>query len=143
MEQLVLTLQQAMQPDDAVRKPAEAALKQFENSPGYLQALAGIMGTAGGDVNVRMMAVICAKNVVSRCWKPRGHQSARMVTDEEKQQLRAMLVEPQRYEEAVPLVAAQFAMLVARRLPILPHGIDGDDNRVEPIIARILREVRA
>jgi hypothetical protein len=35
----------------------------------------------------------------------------------------------------------QYAMLVARRLPLLPHGIDGGDTRVEPIVARILREV--
>jgi hypothetical protein len=112
-QQLVLTLQQAMSPTDSVRKPAEETLKQFENSPGYLEALAGIMGTSGGEVNVRIMATICAKNVVERCWKSRS-QHIRTVTDEEKQQLRTALLEPQRYDEAAPLVASQFSMLVAK-----------------------------
>jgi hypothetical protein len=112
-QQLVLTLQQAMSPNDSVRKPAEETLKTFENSPGYLEALTAIMGTSGGEVNVRIMATICAKNVVERCWKSRS-KHVRIVTDEEKQKLRATLLEPQRYEETAPLVASQFAMLVAK-----------------------------
>ena len=66
-------IEQALHVDDAVRKPADAALRQCEQVPGFVDVLCEIVARGDAfDVQGRLMAVICLKNAVQRTWRPRG-----------------------------------------------------------------------
>ena len=89
-EALYSLIGMSMQADDGVRKPAEEALRRCEDLPGFLDALLAIVVRADAAPQARLMAVICLKNLVTRCWKARGR--ARGMSAEERARLKAFVL---------------------------------------------------
>ena len=57
-------------PDPSMRKPAEAKITELECKPGFLDALhAASLPNSGLDDGMRVLAIICVKNIVTRHWR--------------------------------------------------------------------------
>ena len=86
-------IEQALHVDDAVRKPADAALRQCEQVPGFVDVLCEIVARGDAfDVQGRLMAVICLKNAVQRTWRPRGRTDVRVISADERARLKAFVL---------------------------------------------------
>ena len=93
-----------------VRKPAEEALSNVGNSPGFVQAILGIIANSANDADLRLVAIICLKRTLKSHWKPRKAGVYGLGEDEKaglKQWLLGHVEEPERK------VAVQLAVVVA------------------------------
>eukprot|EP00741_Cyanophora_paradoxa_P012574 tig00020614_g12150.t1 len=102
-------LQQALSPQENVRKPAEASLAQSEQLPGFSSCLLEICANRTANTDVRWLAVVCLKNTIGRIWRRRA--SAEM-SDEEKAHLKARML--QLFDEEHQQIAVQLALVVAK-----------------------------
>jgi hypothetical protein len=104
---LIATLQNATSPQDNVRKPATATLKQLESRPGFASLLL-LLTSSSPEINISInqFAAIQLKNVVSRNWR-RGH-----IQDDERESLKQNLL--QRLNEPNPHVAEQLLVVIAK-----------------------------
>ena len=108
-------IEQALHVDDAVRKPADAALRQCEQIVGFVDVLCDIV--ARGDTfdwQGRLMAVICLKNAVQRTWRPRGRADVRTVSVDERARLKAFMLSEAVMHEGNRQVAVQLAVLCSK-----------------------------
>ncbi|KAK8972697.1 hypothetical protein V6N11_012892 [Hibiscus sabdariffa] len=66
-------LVKSMARDESVRKPAEAALLQFERVPGFCFCLVEVITTksSASHVDIRLMASVYLKNCINRHWRQR------------------------------------------------------------------------
>ena len=86
-------IEQTLHVEDAVRKPAESALRQCEQIAGYIDVLLDIVTRVDTfDARGRLMAVICLKNAVQRMWRPRGRTDVRVVSADERARLKAFVL---------------------------------------------------
>lgn len=76
----------------AAQEEAMRGLQSFESQPLFVSSLVAIL-QAGADMNAKMLAMICLKNVVHRQWVQRG-SSRYVVSQEEKLLLREYLLGP-------------------------------------------------
>ena len=67
-----------------VRKPAEEKLRIYETQSGFANALLGVVGSEHVQASVRLLAIICLKNVVHRQWRKAINNQQNMITKEEK-----------------------------------------------------------
>ena len=67
-----------------VRKPAEEKLRIYETQSGFANALLGVVGSEHIQTSVRLLAIICLKNVVHRQWRKAVNNQQNMITKEEK-----------------------------------------------------------
>jgi len=84
-QQVLLCLQQTLSPTDAVRKQAEAQLKQFDKVPGYPVVLLKIVSTAQVDLTLRQSAAIALKKLTRNNWSDKSAAVSNL--DEEDEQL--------------------------------------------------------
>ncbi|KAK4731152.1 hypothetical protein R3W88_024140 [Solanum pinnatisectum] len=78
--------------EQSVRKPAEAALAQSENRPGFCSCLMEVITAKdlASQVDVRLMASVCFKNSINRYWRNRRDSTG--ISNEEKLHLRQKLL---------------------------------------------------
>ena len=108
-------IEQALHVDDAVRKPADAALRQCEQVPGFVDVLCEIVARGDAfDVQGRLMAVICLKNAVQRTWRPRGRTDVRVISADERARLKAFVLSETAMREGNRQVAVQLAVLCSK-----------------------------
>lgn len=103
-------LQASMAGADEIRKPAEAALVEYANVGGFLDAILRVFCDPSFDVNLRLASVICLKRTLHIHWKPRK-ASVYGITDAEKNSLKAFLLSHN--EEPVRKLAVQLSVVVA------------------------------
>ncbi|KAJ4793099.1 Importin-11 [Rhynchospora pubera] len=98
--------------DVAIRQPAEAALSQCENRPGFCSCLLEIItkGGAAGREDVRLLASVYFKNSISRYWRQRRDSLG--ISNEEKIHLRKNLLLHIREENTQ--IAHVLAVLVSK-----------------------------
>ncbi|GMI71431.1 hypothetical protein like AT3G08960 [Hibiscus trionum] len=84
-------LAKSMFRDESVRKPAEAALLQFERSHGFCSCLVELITMKGlaSHVSIRLMASVYLKNCIDRYWRKR--RDSRGIRSTEKLHLRKKL----------------------------------------------------
>ncbi|KAK3006384.1 hypothetical protein RJ639_016598 [Escallonia herrerae] len=97
--------------DESVRKPAEAALAQSENRPGFCSCLMEVITAKDlvSQVDVRLLASVYFKNSVSRYWRNRRESSG--ISSEEKIHLKQKLLSHLREEN--PQVTFADVMYIA------------------------------
>eukprot|EP01112_Ceratiomyxa_fruticulosa_P019104 TRINITY_DN619_c0_g2_i1.p1 TRINITY_DN619_c0_g2~~TRINITY_DN619_c0_g2_i1.p1 ORF type:complete len:1013 (-),score=185.85 TRINITY_DN619_c0_g2_i1:47-3085(-) len=106
---LVQVLTQAMDPTPSIRKPAEEMLVQLETRPLVCSLLYEIIANKSIDPNVRLMAVVCFKNLAHKFWRTRAPGA---VSEEEKDAIRPkllLLLNEERYQ-----LALQISILLGR-----------------------------
>ncbi|XP_008792739.1 importin-11 isoform X2 [Phoenix dactylifera] len=105
-------LSNALCSDENLRKPAEAALAQCENRPGFCSCLLEII--AARDLacreDVRLLASVYFKNSISRYWRHRRDSPG--ISNEEKIHLRKKLLSHIREENTQ--IANQLAVLLSK-----------------------------
>lgn len=105
-------LENALSQDEALRKPAEAALASCESRPGFCSLLLEIM--ASKDISVqssaRWLASVYFKNSINRYWRLRRDSVG--VSDTEKSYLRSKLLELIREENSQ--IAVQLALVISK-----------------------------
>ncbi|KAE8697696.1 ARM repeat superfamily protein isoform 2 [Hibiscus syriacus] len=84
-------LAKAMDRDESVRKPAEAALFRIERMPGFYSCLMEVitMKSSASRVEVRLMACVYLKNRIDRFWRQRRDSPG--ISNNEKLHLRKKL----------------------------------------------------
>ncbi|XP_049390364.1 uncharacterized protein LOC125854822 [Solanum stenotomum] len=84
--------------EQSVRKPAEAALAQSENRPGFCSCLVEVITAKdlASQVDVRLMASVYFKNSINRYWRNRRDSTG--ISNEEKLHLRQKLLSHLREE---------------------------------------------
>ncbi|KAG5584745.1 hypothetical protein H5410_045179 [Solanum commersonii] len=84
--------------EQSVRKPAEAALAQSENRPGFCSCLMEVITAKdlASQVDVRLMASVYFKNSINRYWRNRRDSTG--ISNEEKLHLRQKLLSHLREE---------------------------------------------
>ncbi|KAH0637920.1 importin-11 [Solanum tuberosum] len=84
--------------EQSVRKPAEAALAQSENRPGFCSCLMEVITAKdlASQVDVRLMASVYFKNSINRYWRSRRDSTG--ISNEEKLHLRQKLLSHLREE---------------------------------------------
>jgi hypothetical protein len=87
------TLENACCQDAAQQQAAMKALHAFESENGFVSALIEILRSGIQEIKTdcRLLAAICLKNVVSRCWKTRG-ANTREIMQNEKAALKSFLL---------------------------------------------------
>ncbi|KAK8359856.1 hypothetical protein V6Z12_A04G123700 [Gossypium hirsutum] len=95
---LYTLLVNSMSQDESVRKPAEAALSQSENRPGFCSCLMEVITAKDlvSQVDIRLMASVYFKNSINRYWRKRRDSSG--ISSEEKQHLKQKLLSHLREE---------------------------------------------
>jgi hypothetical protein len=119
-----------------VRKPAEEALTDAGNSPGFIQALLAIIANTANDADLRLSAIICLKRTLKSHWKPRKAGVYGLGDDEKaglKQWLLGHVEEPERK------VAVQLAVVVA---DIARRDWPGDWEPLFPSLLATIHSVR-
>uniref|UniRef100_A0A0E0LQ50 Importin N-terminal domain-containing protein n=1 Tax=Oryza punctata TaxID=4537 RepID=A0A0E0LQ50_ORYPU len=98
--------------DEAVRRPAEAALAQCEARPGFCSCLLEIISARGLACreDVRLLATVYFKNSISRYWRHRRDSYG--ISNEEKDHLRKNLLVNIREENSQ--IALQLAVLISK-----------------------------
>lgn len=93
LDDLVYALHCALQHDEAMRRPYEAALSQWEGCAGFASALFHLYASPPPQLAQpeRLLAVLCLKNAVARRWHShREDESA--IADGEKEIIRTGLL---------------------------------------------------
>lgn len=105
-------LENALSQDEALRRPAEAALAACESRPGFCSLLLEIMAAKGMNVqsSARWLASVYFKNSISRYWRLRRDSTG--VSDTEKSYLRSKLLELLREENNQ--IAVQLALVISK-----------------------------
>uniref|UniRef100_A0A6N2KNT6 Importin N-terminal domain-containing protein n=1 Tax=Salix viminalis TaxID=40686 RepID=A0A6N2KNT6_SALVM len=105
-------LTNSMSGDESVRKPAEAALSQFESRPGFCSCLMEVITAAdlASQVDVRLLASVYFKNSINRYWRNRRDSAA--ISSEEKNHLRQKLLSHLREEN--DKIAGLLAVLISK-----------------------------
>ncbi|KAK8518167.1 hypothetical protein V6N12_017325 [Hibiscus sabdariffa] len=105
-------LAKSMVRDESVRKPAEAALLQFERMPGFCSCLADVITMKGlaSHVDIRLMASVYLKNSINRHWRQR--RDSPVICSKEKLHLRRKLVLHLREENYQ--IAQMLAVLISK-----------------------------
>ena len=104
---LMAVLHNAMSPDDNLRKPATATLKQFEQIPGFISLLLLISSPSQNiPVPINQFAAIQLKNVIGRNWR-RGN-----IQENERISIKQNLL--QRLNETNSQVAEQLLVIVSK-----------------------------
>ena len=62
---LLAALHAALSPDAAVRRPAEEALRSWEQAPGFVTALWRVVSAAEADETLRWLALTCLKHAAA------------------------------------------------------------------------------
>ncbi|CAI0413047.1 unnamed protein product [Linum tenue] len=104
-------LANSMSGDESVRKPAEAALSQSENRPGFCSCLMEVITAKDlvSQVDVRLMATVYFKNSINRYWRSRRDSG---ISIEEKTHLRQKLLSHLREEDYK--IAMMLAVLISK-----------------------------
>ncbi|KAJ3682843.1 hypothetical protein LUZ60_013070 [Juncus effusus] len=102
----------SLSPDESTRKPAESALSQCENRPGFCSCLLEIIAARAlaGREDVRLLASVYFKNSINRYWRQRRDSSG--ISNEEKIHLRKNLLLHIREENTQ--IALQMAVLISK-----------------------------
>ncbi|KAL9230690.1 hypothetical protein vseg_006007 [Gypsophila vaccaria] len=148
-------LSNSLSADIAVRKPAETALSQSENRPGFCSCLLEVITAAdlAAQVDVRMMATVYFKNSINRYW--RNRRDSMGISSEEKKYLRQKLLSYLREEnDKIALMLAVLISKIARfdypkewpeLLSALAQQLQSADvllsHRIFLILFRILKEL--
>ncbi|KAK9699161.1 hypothetical protein RND81_08G156900 [Saponaria officinalis] len=105
-------LTNSLSADIAVRKPAETALSQSENRPGFCSCLMEVITAKdlAAQVDVRMMATVYFKNSINRYW--RNRRDSMGISSEEKKYLRQKLLSHLREEN--DKIALMLAVLISK-----------------------------
>ncbi|CAM6098378.1 unnamed protein product [Calypogeia fissa] len=105
-------LQNALNQDQSIQKPAEATLAACENRPGFCSCLLGIIASRDLEKqsDARWLASVYFKNSINRYWRIRRDSPG--ISDAEKPYLRRTLLELIREEDNK--VAVQLALLIAK-----------------------------
>ncbi|GMH26512.1 hypothetical protein Nepgr_028355 [Nepenthes gracilis] len=101
--------------DESIRKPAEAALSQFESRPGFCSCLMEVITARdlAAQVDVRQMATVYFKNSINRYWRCRRDSMG--ISHEEKIHLRHKLLSHLREENyKIALMLAVLFSKIAR-----------------------------
>ncbi|WOH01993.1 hypothetical protein DCAR_0521380 [Daucus carota subsp. sativus] len=148
-------LSNSLSGDDSLRKPAEAALSQSENRPGFCFCLLEVITASdlAAQADVRLLASVYFKNSVSRYWRTRRDSSG--ISTEEKLHLRQKLLSHLREENYQ--IAVTLAVLISKIARIdypkewpelfstLSHQIQSADvltsHRIFMILFRTLKEL--
>ncbi|PIA28651.1 hypothetical protein AQUCO_06800076v1 [Aquilegia coerulea] len=98
--------------DETLRKPAEAALSQSENRPGFSSCLMEIITSKdlASQADVRLIASVYFKNSVNRYWRNRRDSTG--ISNEEKIHLRQKLLSHLREENYQ--IALQLAVIISK-----------------------------
>ncbi|CAI9097268.1 OLC1v1033653C1 [Oldenlandia corymbosa var. corymbosa] len=98
--------------DESVRKPAETALAQSENRPGFCSCLMEVITAQdlASQADVRLMASVYFKNSINRYWRNRRDSSG--ISNEEKIHLRQKLLSHLREEN--DQIALTLAVLISK-----------------------------
>ncbi|TYH77601.1 hypothetical protein ES332_D04G165200v1 [Gossypium tomentosum] len=109
---LYTLLVNSMSQDESVRKPAEAALSQSENRPGFCSCLMEVITAKDlvSQVDIRLMASVYFKNSINRYWRKRRDSSG--ISSEEKQHLKQKLLSHLREENNQ--IAQMLAVLISK-----------------------------
>ncbi|TYI33363.1 hypothetical protein ES332_A04G127800v1 [Gossypium tomentosum] len=109
---LYTLLVNSMTQDESVRKPAEAALSQSENRPGFCSCLMEVITAKDlvSQVDIRLMASVYFKNSINRYWRKRRDSSG--ISSEEKQHLKQKLLSHLREENNQ--IAQMLAVLISK-----------------------------
>ncbi|XP_059305334.1 uncharacterized protein LOC132056940 isoform X1 [Lycium ferocissimum] len=91
-------LTNSLSAEQTIRKPAETALAQSENRPGFCSCLMEVITAKDlvTQVDVRLMASVYFKNSINRYWRSRRDSSG--ISNEEKSHLRQKLLSHLREE---------------------------------------------
>lgn len=105
-------LANSMSGDERVRKPAEAALGEFESRPGFCSCLMEVITAKdlASQVDVRLMASVYFKNSVNRYWRTRRDTPG--ISADEKAHLRQKLLSHLREENYQ--IAVMLAVLISK-----------------------------
>nr|XP_009380704.1 PREDICTED: importin-11 isoform X1 [Musa acuminata subsp. malaccensis] len=105
-------LSNALSLDESARKPAESALAQCENRPGFCSCLLEIVAArdSGCRDDVRLLASVYFKNSITRYWRHRRDTTG--ISNDEKNHIRKKLLLHLREENTQ--IALQLAVLVAK-----------------------------
>ncbi|XAR68794.1 hypothetical protein NMG60_11000162 [Bertholletia excelsa] len=98
--------------DENLRKPAEAALAQSENRPGFCSCLMEVITAKNlaSQIDVRLLASVYFKNTINRYWRNRRDSSG--ITNDEKIHLRQKLLSHLREENYQ--IALTLAVLISK-----------------------------
>ncbi|XP_043724537.1 importin-11 [Telopea speciosissima] len=98
--------------DEALRKPAEAALSESESRPGFCSCLMEVITAKdlASQADVRLMASVYFKNSISRYWRSRRDSLG--ISNEEKIHLRQKLLSHLREENYQ--IALQLAVIISK-----------------------------
>lgn len=98
--------------DERVRKPAEAALSEFESRAGFCSCLMEVITAKdlASQVDVRLMASVYFKNSINRYWRTR--RDALGISSDEKAHLRQKLLSHLREEKYQ--IAVMLAVLISK-----------------------------
>ncbi|XP_022767783.1 importin-11-like isoform X3 [Durio zibethinus] len=105
-------LANSMSQDETIRKPAEAALSQFESRPGFCSCLMEVIAAKdlASQVDIRLMASVYFKNSINRYWRKRRDSSG--ISGEEKLHLKQRLLSHLREENYQ--TAQMLAVLISK-----------------------------
>ena len=117
---MLLTVLEACVVDSnqAAQQTAMGSLHEAEKQDGYVTALLQVLSAQLRDENgskIRVLTIICLKNLVQRCWHENRNTKAdgvRIVSAAEKQTLRAFLLDC--FHDDDRKVAAQLSTLIAK-----------------------------
>ena len=98
-------------PNALIQQESMKNLHDFECIEGFLVSLIAIVQQSNYVANERLLAVICIKNLVGRCWVDRGG-NIRLLSPEEKSILR--LFSCQHLDETDEKVALQLALVAGK-----------------------------
>ncbi|XP_038702472.1 importin-11-like isoform X3 [Tripterygium wilfordii] len=148
-------LTNSMSGDESVRKPAEAALSQFESRQGFCSCLMEVITAKdlAPQVAVRLMASVYFKNTINRYWRIRRDSVG--ISNEEKLHLRQKLLSHLREENyQIAVILAVLISKIARvdypkewpeLFSVLAQQLQSTDvltsHRIFLIIFRTLKEL--
>ncbi|PIC55057.1 hypothetical protein B9Z55_000493 [Caenorhabditis nigoni] len=136
MEQIGAALQQTLEPNAAIRKQGEDALRTLQATPGYIIQILQLVVNEEQQVapQIRMAAAVALKNFVKRNWGPAPEVE---MSQEDEEQFRNMLLEAMFNTKAnIQDILSNALYLIAQRdfpekwpelVPYLSRFLSGDD----------------
>ena len=99
-----------------IRKPATSKLRRYETQNGFANALLGIVHNIQSPSHVRLLAIICLKNVVHRHWRKSSsisqNNTNNVITNEEKNYVKNQLFNCLSYPDKV--ITVQVCAVIAK-----------------------------